>query len=168
MPDPIDGIYDSNPNNLAELLQIEKSSKGEWGDQEIEQIMKHQIDAPLPDELGRVYPEQTDSIREMAESCDPAIETIGQLLTHPAPPIDLLEKLKEASKAARRDKTSAMPVEVPTAIYFASIGAALVKRDELISNLDAPELQKGLAWTGNQDWVDEDVADIARQAETKL
>jgi len=164
MPDPIDDIYDSDPDNLARLLQLDASRRDEWGQDELEQIMEHQLKAPLADEIGRIYPEQTDDVRDTARAQEPPIETVGDLLRHEQPPIELLQMLKDAAKAARRDKTEALPVEVPTAIYFASIAVALVRGGDSISSLDAEELQKGFAWAAERGWLGEEVEEALEKA----
>jgi len=168
MTDPINGIYDSDPDNLARLLKLEEGRRDEWGTDEVEQILEHQLQAPLADEIGRIYPEKKDQVRDKGRSQDPPIETVGELLRRDTPPPDLLEMLKDAAKAARRDKTDTLPVEVPTAIYFATIAVALVKNDARISSLSSEEMKKGFTWTSRQDWFDEQIAELLEEAARKL
>ncbi len=168
MTDPINGIYDSDPDNLARLLKLEEGRRDEWGTDEVEQILEHQLQAPLADEIGRIYPEKQDQVRDQGRAQEPPIETVGDLLRHDAPPEDLLDMLKDGAKAARRDTTESLPVEVPTAIYFASIAAALVKNDERISSLSSEEMKKGFDWASGQDWFGKQLKDLLQEATRKL
>src|SRR5262249_55179481 len=68
---------------------------------------------------------------------DPQIESLGDLLTHPNPPLDLLEAVKRwARRTIRGRNRSTASSEVASFIYFAAIAAALVRHNCRISKSD--------------------------------
>jgi hypothetical protein len=96
------------------------------------------------------------------------LSSFADLFNHPAPSLALLQLVKDFAKANRNHPESGLPREIATALYFASIAAALVRLDERISQLPDTELQRGLRWTQEQKWLDEKTRTLLDGALKKL
>ena len=67
----------------------------------------------------------------------------------------------------RADSDSAVPSQVSTALYYASIAAAFLA-EHRITTLSDEELQEGFAWMQVQPWVDATTHGLAARASTRL
>ena len=63
---------------------------------------------------------------------------------------------------------SSLPNEVAAALYYTSIAAALVRLDARITRLPEAELRRGLLWTREQAWLDEETKQLLLQAAAKI
>src|SRR3954465_4769755 len=99
-------------------------------------MFQHQLRAPRRSDL----PKMTD---QLASASEPPIETFGDLLSHPRPPIALLERVKDFAKSSRFAQDGPLHPEVATLLYFAAIAVALVRCGARISELDSRALGQG-------------------------
>lgn len=53
--------------------------------------------------------------------------SFGDLLSHPNPPEELLKATKDFAKTCRLGPHKTLPPEIASALYYASIAAALVR-----------------------------------------
>ena len=81
--------------------------------------------------------------------------TYRKLLSDPGAPLEGLVQVKDFAKINREHPDSALPREVATMLYYASIAAALTRQGHRISSLGDAELGEGLAWAAEQPWLDE-------------
>jgi hypothetical protein len=96
------------------------------------------------------------------------LKSFADLFHHPAPPLELLEMTKDFAKANMDQAQSSLPNEVAAALYYTSIAAALVRLDARITRLQEAELRRGLLWTREQGWLDEDTKQLLLQAAAKI
>ena len=100
-------------------------------------------------------------MRTLSEAQGLLLKSFADLFHHPAPPIELLELVKDFAKANLDHPESGLPGEIAAALYYTSIAAALVRLDARISQLPDADLQRGLRWTMEQAWLDEKTKGIA-------
>jgi hypothetical protein len=124
-----------------------------WGEQDLAAVLRHQLAAPL---------------REAGAKPRGEIVTLGDLLTHPAPPEDLLRRVKKWAKAGMPEDAEAggfpLPREVAGVLYFAAVAAALVRGGQPIARLEGPGVIKGARWALARRWLDEATASLFREA----
>ncbi len=93
----------------------------------------------------------------------PAIETIGQLLRHPRPPIELLRMTKELAKRDAAGREGGLPKAIALTLYHATIFAARVRLNLDISSLSPDELRLGAQRLVGRGWLDKDTVELAAQ-----
>jgi len=148
------GIDHGDSQALGRLMGVGGEKAGSWEPDELAGILRHQLATPLKLDLGPAGPAMGAG----------AMETFGDLLRRPDPPLDLLKRTKDFAKAHRDDPNSSLPDEIATVVYFAGIGAALARHGARISELDDGRLRRGLQWAIDQPWVDEQTRSLLREA----
>jgi hypothetical protein len=98
----------------------------------------------------------------------PEIRTFDELFHYPKPPIELLKSVKEFAKANRDHPASALPGEIATMLYYASVIIARWRWGEVITTLNDEELRAGINWAIAQPWVDERTRSLLREASKAL
>jgi hypothetical protein len=148
-------------------------------------IFRHQMAAPLAADLGQSPPGPTPPeadgcaleaalpanppagaaprFERLAARVPPA-QSFAELLRQPRPAVGLLEVVKEFAKANADNPQSGLPREVAAVLYYACIGAALVRLGSRISKLSDEELRRGLSWAAAQPWVDEETGRLLGEA----
>ena len=96
------------------------------------------------------------------------LETFGDLLRHPHPPLGVLKLMKEFAKVNRDNPESSLPTEIATVIYFTAIVLALTRCGQRITGLDDDALRRGVEWVVAQPWVDESTRSLFRDALTLI
>jgi hypothetical protein len=134
----------------------------DWKDDELQSIFQHQLAAPLAVDLARFSP-------DMAQTCPiSTLETFGQLLNHPSPPLEALRKVKDFAKFSRTDPDAPLPPEIATVLYFAAITAARLRHGQRITELDDATLVQSLDWCATRPWIDECTQRLFKDALAKL
>ena len=137
-----------DPIRIAGLLDANPSPRSAWSPEEIGLILRHQLASPVSDGLGLPSP-------SAPALHDVLLKSAGDVLRDPCPPVEVLDHMRRYAKRQRSDRSSAVPPEVPTAIYYAAITAAMMRRGTRISDLDNAQLRDGLEWLVGQVWLDE-------------
>jgi hypothetical protein len=136
----------SEPGSLASMLEVGWEAGPTWGERDLAAVLQHQLAAPVVCDLG---PAGADAAAPPA-----GIRTFGDLLHHPAPPVELLVLAKDFAKASLADPHAALPKEVAAVLYFAAIVVARRRCGARISQLSPEELRAGAEWVMAQPWVD--------------
>ena len=129
---------------------------------ELGAVFRHHIQSPLEAGSAAGAPAETPAPPGLAATPGPLVRNWRDLLTHPQPPVELLKLAKDSAKRHRHHARSPVPAEISTALYYASIAAALVRRDTRISRLGDEDLAEGFAWVAGQPWVETDIAALCR------
>ena len=158
----------SEPSSLARMMALDTSTKHDWHRTELGSILRHQLNAPLGFDLGNFAPESRATLDALCQPGSIQLETFGDLLRHPHPPIGVLKLMKEFAKANRDKPDSSFPTEIATVIYFAAIVVALTRCGQRITGLDDDALRRGVAWVVAQPWVDESTRSLFRDAQTLI
>src|SRR3712207_756951 len=130
---------DCPPGALASMLEVDWAAGPTWGEQDLAAMLRHQMAAPLP-AVGRRPGDESSG------DCSGSIQTFGQLLHHPSPPVALLAAVKDFAKACRADPHAALPKEIAAVLYFAAIVVARRRCGLMVSRLSAEELRAGVEW----------------------
>jgi hypothetical protein len=143
------------PRVLATLMTTESEvgGHGRWRPDELGEILKHQLEAPLLFDLGTTDGHTSDDPSAPVDSGVPPVSNFGELFLHPRPPLQLLRLTKRFAKTSDRRAANPLPEEVATVLYYAAIVAAQLRHGEQISRVSDSTLREGIAWVLAQDWV---------------
>jgi len=144
-----------DPRALSTLLLVRDVHRHEWSTAELRDMLRHQMAAPLHLSLGTLSGEVAHQLRLIDPPLDRLI-TLGQLLHHPEPPVELLKLVKRFAKMCRNDPENPLPSEIVMLLYYASIAIAWQRRRERISDLSPAALRRGLGWLVAQPWIAEE------------
>jgi hypothetical protein len=156
MPDASDNLQGTTPGRLARLLRADEDQVGDWRVNELGAILRHQLRSPLAPELP-----------VPAVSEEP-IETFGDLLQHPHPPVQLLSSLKDFAKSHCAPRAGSLPSEVMAVLYYASIVAARLHAHQCITQLSDPELRRGIACVVEKPWIEENTRGLLTEGLAKI
>ena len=121
-----------DPQTMSTMLEFREAHRHEWAPQELREMLRHQLAAPLHLSMGTLSGEVAHQIKEARPGLDPLL-TLHQLLHHARPPVELLKLVKRFAKICRNDPENPLPTEIVMLLYYASITIAVVKfADSLI------------------------------------
>jgi hypothetical protein len=161
-------VFKSRAKKLAALMATGEERARLWRADELAAIFRHQMSAPVLVDLGTFDPRTATRLRNISEAQSLLLRSFDDLFHHPAPPIELLELVKDFAKANLDHPDSGLPGEIAAALYYTSIAAALVRLDAHISQLPDADLQRGLRWTMEQAWLDEKAKELLAKASAKV
>lgn len=140
-----------DPTVLAKLLDVMEGGHKPWSHDELQQVLVHQLNAPLLFDLAGVAGGRTSDSPNQERRNPPS--SFGELFCHPQPPKRLLQLVKEFAKTSDQRKNSPLPPEISTVLYYAAIIAARLRLNERISALSDESLKKGIGWALEQPWL---------------
>jgi hypothetical protein len=159
---------DNQDSRLSRLFEIGFGNAVGWGEGELANILDHQLRAPI---LADLQPNatllQSLGLGKVRRG-DAALETFGDLLKHPRPPLLLLQLAKEFAKTADNQLFDPLPPPVAEALYLLIIAAALVRNGQRITTMDDEEFLTGLEWLANQQWIAAPWRELAADAQAAL
>ncbi|HKI35290.1 MAG TPA: hypothetical protein VKA46_25760 [Gemmataceae bacterium] len=155
-------------NRLARLVDSTADDRELWRPEEFGAIFRHQLTVPLRTDLGGLDPRLGEKLKGLHMPDGRPVATFGDLLRHPAPPVALLDLVKEFAKKSGRPGRGHVPPEVATMLYYLTIGVALFRCGHRLTRLDASTLREGFHWARSQLWADEATRELLRCAEDHL
>jgi len=161
-------VFQSRAKKLATWMAAGEERARLWRPDELAAIFRHQMSAPVLVDLGTFDPRSATRLRALSEAQGLLLRSFTDLFHHPAPPVELLELVKDFAKANLDHPESGLPGEIAAALYYTSIAAALVRLDARISQLPDADLQRGLRWTMEQAWLDEKTKELLAKASEKV
>ena len=150
-------LFLTDPRLLASLFaDADNDAIGEriWHPDELAAILRHQMTTPLHVDLAGIEG-AAKRLHDAAGASGLILKSFGDLLQHPHPPLALLKMMKDFAKACRISPESALPREISSVIYFASIIAAMTRHSRRITKLDNAALRDAVDWALAQPWLDE-------------
>ena len=166
--DSSEAVFKSRADKLASILASGEEGACLWQPEELAAIFKHQMAAPILVDLGVFDAPTATRLKYLSQAHGLLLKSFADLFQHPAPPVELLSLIKDFAKANLDHPESGLPGEIAATLYYASIAAALVRLDARISQLPDADLQRGLKWTMNQAWLDEETKALLATAAEKL
>jgi hypothetical protein len=153
--DSSSSVFKRRAKELAALLATGEERERLWRADELAAIFRHQISTPMLVDLGSFDPRTATRLKVVSEAQGLLLKSFADLFHHSTPPIELLELVKDFAKANLDHPESGLPNEIASALYYTSIASALIHLDTRISKLTDAELQRGLGWAREQNWLDE-------------
>jgi hypothetical protein len=150
---------------LSLLVESTADDQELWRPEEFGAIFRHQLTAPLRTDLAGLAPQLGEKLADLFTLDGRPVATFGDLLRHPAPPLALLELVKEFAKTSRRPGRRQLPPEVASMLYYLTIGIAMFRCDHRLTRLSDPALREGFRWASAQPWIDEVTRDLLCRAE---
>jgi hypothetical protein len=160
-------LSQANPEGLSRLLQLEESSGERWQQNDVAEILRHQLAAPLEFDLGAAGPTVAQSVRRLSGSDDRRITSFADLLRHPCPPVELLDYAKQFFKPGPDGLHPSLPIEVATVLYYAVIATG-IRCGRRVSSLDDGAMRQGFAWAIRQPWLAVDLVPVFREGLERL
>jgi hypothetical protein len=152
------------PHVLASLMNVEGDPRsGGWRSDELAEILRHQLDAPLLFDLSAMGAD--GAAAASGEAGADHAWSFGALFLHPRPPLTMLRLTKRFAKTSDRRSANPLPSQVATVLYYAAIIAALLRHGERISGVDDAGLCEGTAWVLGQAWVTGPLRELFREAQ---
>ena len=135
----------------------------DWSDADLGEMLRHELRSSLEVDLSGAGGEGADEIRRFSSSGSFASATVGELLSHANPPIELLRRLKEFAKTADGEPLQ-LPSSVAIVLYYAAIAAARVHAGKAITDLPPGKVQEGLRWAAERPWADGSIRGLCAAA----
>jgi hypothetical protein len=158
----------TDAHTLARILDLEDTSRRIWSGEELHAILKHQLATGIQFDLENLGPAYQARLRALPASAQPGKLTFGELFESPSPSLELLKLTKQFAKASRISNENALPAEIATALYLASIVVARIRLGERISAQTDESLVNGIQWVLDQPWIREPLRGLFRTALTRL
>jgi hypothetical protein len=141
---------------LSQILDLEERAD-QWQEQDLPAMLQHQFAAPLNFDLLSQHlagGEARTREKTLSGAASIRIDTFKDLLTHPAPPFELLKLAKEFFKwRTQACKKDSPEWRIAYLFYLLSLLAAGNDASRL-SALSPKALLKGVKWALEQTWID--------------
>lgn len=144
---------------LEGLLALADGGEPGWAESDLALIWQHQLAAPLAFDLGELSPNA--GVVAIALCAPVSVKSLADLIKHPSPPLELLQMLKDFARSKRTEAHSAYPNAIAVALYYTSIGLALVRLDCRLTRMHDLTLRGGMEWLTQQVWLDQATRDLA-------
>jgi hypothetical protein len=163
------GLSTVAPRDLAALMTSDGNlPQACWRPDELGDILKHQLEAPLVFDLTTSDCQTTDRAPVAADVTVGQVSNFAGLFLHPRPPLQLLRLTKRFAKTSDRRPANPLPAEVATVLYYAAILAALLRHGERITRASDSTLRDGTAWVLAQAWVSEPLRGLFVEAQAAI
>ena len=149
-------ITDHATTRLANLMGLQDDLTL-WSSEELGQILRHQMAAPLLVDLCPDDAANRQKFQELTCNSSAPMESFDDLLHHPAPPLDLLMRAKRFAKASSHNPDSPLPQEVATVLYYLTMLTALLRCRQRITRMSDTDLRNGLEWVLRQPWITDEI-----------
>lgn len=164
------------PASLAELIDLDVEPRRVWRRDELGALLLHELSLPVSVAMGELTltcGERSAGLRRPAGPAPADAEgtrlvTMGALLHHPASPLELIEQVKNAAKAARHDACGHLPEDVAAVLYSLAIAAALLVHGRRITSMSDGALRDHFAWALGREWLDPGSRRLLGQALVRL
>jgi hypothetical protein len=141
----------------------------EWDEQALAALARSWFAAPLaldPGDSGLGLPGSHPQDGIQGAVVAGPLESLGDLLFHPRPPLALLKRSKDFFKRQTREYPEGSPAwQVAYLFYLLSIAAAGASQ---ITKMAAGDFLQGIAWALGQPWVEVRAKNLLQQAADRL
>ena len=151
-----------DPRSLSTMLQFDDIHRHQWSTRDLQDMLQHQLDAPLHLGLGALAEEVAHALSAGPEPLNPRM-TLGELFRHTHPPLELLKLVKRFAKICRRSPDNPLPSEIVMFLYYTSITVGLIRLNEPISQLTDISLKRGVNWLAVQPWMSEEMRSLLQE-----
>jgi len=155
--------YNAKIDQVAEMFALAHQSKRIWRQEELNVLLRHQLDAPLALDLSGGNRLEALRIHTLLHGENPPINTLRDLLHHPHPPKDILSLTKVFFKTLRTEMDGFFATEVATVLYYAVILVAQHRLNMRMSTQPDAVLTEGYRWAAAQSWMDDNLRQLFTQ-----
>jgi hypothetical protein len=148
-------VFKSRARELAALMAAGEEPARLWRADELAAVFRHQVSTPMLVDLGTFDPATANRLQLLSGAQGLLLKSFADLFHHPAPPVELLQLVKDFAKANLDHPESGLPAEIAWLLYYLGIASALVHLQTRISTLTDADLSRGLRWALDQAWLDE-------------
>ena len=141
-----------DPHSLSTMLRFDDIHRHQWSTRDLQDMLTHQLAAPLHLGLGPLSAEVTAQLGAGPEPHNSRM-TLGELLRHAHPPLEVLKLVKRFAKMCRRSADNPLPSEIVMFMYYASIIVAVLRLNESISEITDVSIKRGVSWLAVQPWM---------------
>jgi len=156
----------TDPRLLAQFLAVDDVPRRLWSDNELGAILRHQLSTSVQIDLESAGAVFHSRLTALPVDQRPGNLTYEEVFRLTAPPLELLNLLKQLAKSSRVRGESVLPPEIATVIYLTSIVVARLRLGIRISEQSDESLLHGIQWVIDQPWVDEKTRALFREAKT--
>src|SRR6201999_383346 len=115
--------------------------------------------APIDFDLSAVR--DKNRVKTLTAAVESQIHTFGELFLHPNPPVAILKLAKTFFKSRAGAGGERHPEQqIAYIFYLIAILTALVRARTAVSSLTATDLQRGVAWSLRQSWLQGDPRNV--------
>jgi len=159
-------LDNTDPRLLAQFLAVDDVPRRLWSDGELGAILHHQLATAVHIDLESADAAIRVRLEALPLDQQPKSRSYEEVFQLPAPPVELLNLIKQFAKSSRIRGENVLPPEIATVIYLASIVAARLRIGARISEQSDESLLHGIQWVLDQPWVDEKTRMLFLQAKT--
>lgn len=168
MNESTERIFQTNPQTLARMMELEASQPMEWQPEELGAILRHQLAAPILFDLETLDPQLATKATALGASNRQFLRTFKDLFHSTEAPLELLVLSKDFAKASLTHPDSPIPKAIAEVIYFASIAVALILHGQRISRLEDGMLSRCFERMLARPWLDEQTRSLFVQGKQRL
>jgi hypothetical protein len=117
-----------------------------WYKRDFGSTLEHHLNTPVP----RTWPDPSSA---QGDEGYPAPATIGYLLLSNRPAVESLRAVKHFAKRMRAGAQTDRLRQVATVLYYASIAAAELRANSVITTLPRPAILDGYRWAWGRSWT---------------
>lgn len=158
-------LHGTDPRLLAQFLEVEDVPRRLWSPDELGAILRHQLATSVQLDLESLGSSFRTRLHALPAVEKPGPLTFAELFHLPAPPLDLLNLVKQFAKSSRVRGESVLPAEIATVIYLTSIVVARIRIGRRISEQSDESLLYGIHWVTEQPWVDDKTRALFHEAQ---
>lgn len=140
---------------MAELIELDVDPRRVWRTDELGAVLLHELALPVSVALGELTLGAVEQPTGGDSEGSLRLTSLGTLLHHPAPPLELLRQVKEAAKHARHDPHGQLPEEVAALIYAMAIAAGVLRHGREITSMTDQGVRDTLVWGASRPWLDD-------------
>lgn len=155
MTDSTDNPGPWKRRRLERLMELGLAADGSLRPAELRALWRHQLGSPFQFDLGNIEPNEGARLRELSAAEGLLLRSLGELLQHPHPPLELLRLAKDFAKAHEQSPDAPLPPEMSRVLYYAAVAAAWARCGCRMTALDDGQLRRAFDWALAQPWVDD-------------
>ena len=124
MTDATDNPGPRKRRRLERLMELGLKAGEPLRPVELRALWRHQLSSPLQFDLSNLERGAGACLRELSAAEGLLLRSLGDLLQHPHPPLELLRFAKDFAKAHEQSPDDLLPAEMARMLYYAAIAAA--------------------------------------------
>lgn len=138
------------------------------GEVDLARTFRQLLELPVLSDLGDVDPRLVARLRELASAGGPALRSLGEVLRHPQPGVELLDVVKQFAKDNSKTPDSPLAAHVAVLLYFLCIACGLVRHGARLTTHSEGQLRDYFHQLLCNNWIEEEWKSLLREARNSL